>query len=108
MLTPYSIAKIVCVCVCVMSRVGCTQDLEWVGAWGPGYGHSSFVLVFVCVCVISLYLSTTPVCDKLSDPFSLLVGLHRGCPGEGVEGGEPCFALQTHIQGEADLLCRYL
>ena len=91
-----------------MSRVGCTQDLEWVGAWGPGYGHSSFVLVFVCVCVISLYLSTTPVCDKLSDPFSLLVGLHRGCPGEGVEGGEPCFALQTHIQGEADLLCRYL
>ena len=43
------------------------------------------VCVRECVHVTSLYLSTALVSDKLSDPFRLLVGLHGGCPGEGVE-----------------------
>ena len=35
--------------------------------------------------LITVYLSTTLTSDKLGDPISFLMGLHRGCPGEGVK-----------------------
>lgn len=56
--------------------------------------------------LITVYLSTTLTSDKLGDPISFLMGLHRGCPGEGVKWRKSCFAFQAQIQGKVYLACR--